>query len=188
MGPGFDSSNPFMAGLMALYASQNPQVGPALDAAGLPPPAGLGGPSPNVGAMINPAQPSLMPSAVAAAANPQQPPAVVPPFQTTVQPEVQPTAGAVAGEAPAAGAGGQLSPAQMLQLASLGGVKAPQPIQPIMHGGVTGGVKAPEVNTAQIGNGSQAAQLLQAALLSGGGANPLRVPELGSLIRGGRYG
>lgn len=72
-------------------------------------------------------------------------------------------------------------------LAGMQGIKAPEAPKPIMGGGVTGGVRAPEMNAqAATGGGPVLAALMQ-AMLSGGGQNPLRVPELGSFIRGGRY-
>ena len=69
--------------------------------------------------------------------------------------------------------------------AGLQGIKAPAAIQPIMSGGVAGGVKPPEL-TAKMGQGSPAIQSLMAALLSGRGGE-MPVPTLGSYIRGGKY-
>lgn len=66
-------------------------------------------------------------------------------------------------------------------LSVLAGVKAPAPVQPIMNGGVTGGVKAPEVASATK-VGSPAIDALMAALL---GRSPTpQVPTLGDYIKG----
>ena len=196
---GFDMNNPMIMGLLSLFASQNPQTaGPMLDQMGVPVPGGIGGGGqPSLGGMVNPMagrmslggptqeQPSTMesmplgPAAVAGAMQPQTSPQI-PPFQTTVQPEMQSTA------APAAAPAGGMNPQQLAQLAAMGGVKAPPPIQPIMNGGVTGGVKPPE---AQLGGGFGTgvppgiAMLLQ-SMASGQRQNPLVAPDLGSLIRG----
>lgn len=144
--------DPVMEAIMAMFAGTNPEkAGPMLDAAGVPLPAGLG--KPEMGAMIYGEQ-----------AGPPVPPGVGP-----------------AGTGPSgnvAGAAGGLNP-QML--AALQGVKAPAPIQPIMNGGVTGGVKAPDQDLKNMGSGSGAIQALMASLLQPR-QNPLTVPNLGSLI------
>lgn len=77
-------------------------------------------------------------------------------------------------------AGSSAGPTKVGYNPGLQGVKAPAPIQPIMSGGVTGGVRAPEM-TAKMGNGSAAIQALMAALL--GGPAPERVGTLGSYVR-----
>jgi hypothetical protein len=68
-------------------------------------------------------------------------------------------------------------------LSGLGGVKAPPPITPIMHGGNTGGAKPPEVS-AKMSSSIALNPILQ--LLFGGGARGggLPVPPLGQLLRG----
>lgn len=196
---GFDMNNPFMAGLMALFASQNPQhAGPMLDQMGVPPPMGLGGGAgafaqPNLGGMVGGDDVPEFPPRTNAPPqfSPQPPPSVAPLPALDLLP---PSPGASEGMSLAGGgqppgttpAAGQMSPTQLLQLAAMGGVKAPQPIQPIMNGGVTGGVKPPEV---QLGGGfgtgvpAGVAMLLQ-AMAGGQRQNPLIAPDLGSLVRG----
>ncbi len=74
-------------------------------------------------------------------------------------------------------------PQQANPLSALAGVKPPAPIQPIMSGGVAGGVKAPEVSSATK-VGSPALDALMMALL---GRNPTpQVPTLGDYIKGVR--
>ena len=63
------------------------------------------------------------------------------------------------------------------------GFKGPAPVQPLMRGGVTGGVKPPDQAKIQVG--SPVANALLAASLSQGQTDPLRVPTLGALMRGG---
>jgi len=63
--------------------------------------------------------------------------------------------------------------------AKLQGVKAPNPVAPVMSGGVAGGVKPPEVTAMKAG--SPAIQALMQALLARS-AGPA-VPGLGELIR-----
>lgn len=73
-----------------------------------------------------------------------------------------------------------------LALAANQGIKAPEPIKPIMSGGVTGGVKAPEMS-GKVAGSAPAVQALMAALTGQAAApDPLRVPALGALMRGGR--
>ena len=94
---------------------------------------------------------------------------------TTVNPEPQTVPGANAG---------QPNQAQLMQLAAMQGVKPPAPITPIMNGGVTGGVKPPEVQSAALAKqGSPAVNALMQALLTR--SAPSSVPSLGALIHGG---
>ena len=87
-------------------------------------------------------------------------------------------------------AGGAAAPAggNPLMKAAASGVgamvKAPEVPKPIMSGGVTGGVKAPDVQKVQAGSPA-IASLMQALLGGRGGGMP--VPDLGSYIRGGKY-
>ena len=126
-----------MEGLLSMFAAQNPQMGPQLDAMGIPLPQGLdpNGEGMNLGSMVNPGQPQA-----------QKP-------------------------------GG--NPLQAL--AGMQGVQAPKPVQPIMSGGVAGGVKPPEVN-AKMGSGSPAIAALMQALLERKSAPA--VPSLGAMVRG----
>jgi|SRR5581483_6303394 len=142
--------DPWMMGLLSMFASQNPgQAGPMLDKLGVPPP--------NAGAEAGDK--------------------TLGPWITTVNPEPQP--GSAASPNPSSQA--------LMQLASLQGVKAPAPIQPVLSAGVPGGVKAPNETAKSIQAGSPAVNALMAALLNPASANPLRVPDLGSFIRGGKY-
>lgn len=84
---------------------------------------------------------------------------------------------------PQAGMGQDLT---KLGLAAAKGVKAPEPVKPLMSGGVTGGVKVPEAKM-DAGAGTQALQALLAALGPGAaGKDPLRVPTLGAIMGGRR--
>jgi len=66
----------------------------------------------------------------------------------------------------------------------LQGVKTPEPLRPIVNAGVSGSQKAPEVSIGgQRGTGANAA-ILQALLGGGQQSDPLRVPALGSLLKG----
>ncbi len=147
-----------MDALLALFAANNPGIGPQLDAAGIQPPMGLGGPKPGVGEMLMGGGQGAGPMAGQA---PQ-----IGPWETAVNPAP-----------PAAGA---QNPA--MALAALQGMQAPKPITPIMTGGVTGGVKPPEVNAAGLKQGSPAITALMQALLQHQ-AGPT-VPNLGALVRG----
>lgn len=168
------------------FIGQNPEFAPQLDALGIPAPnmgdimklggPGMGAPAP--GAMI----PEIMPGAVPPGLSSGMP--VAPSMQPAVSPMdavlagVQGGAGGgeaagVTAEAPAAGGGSTA-------LAALAGLKAFEPPKPVMSGGVTGGVKAPE--QVPIKAGVPSVQALLAAALGGGGGKA--VPGLGSLIRG----
>ena len=158
--------DPTMMAWLAMLAGSKPEVaGPLMDQV-LPPPGkmNLGGPVQDV----VPDTPSLI--------DPMSPQAIGP-WTTTVNPSPQ-----VAPTADPAAPGG-LSAAQMLGLAGMQGIKAPAPITPLMHGGVQGGVKPPDM-TAKMGGAasSPAIAALMHALLGGGGQDPLRVPTLGSLV------
>ena len=130
-----------------------------LDAAGIPPPSKLG--------LTQPQAPM----------NDGNDPA----FDTA---GFMPTAGPAPAAAPAAPAqaGGQ-SDLFKLALAGNQGVKAPAPVTPVMTGGVTGGVKAPEVS-GKASNGAIAALLSQLGGSQSMNADPLRVPTLAALMQG----
>lgn len=87
---------------------------------------------------------------------------------------IDPTAGTTGATTPAAAT----QPNSAMALAAMQGIKAPAPIQPIMNGGVTGGVKAPDV-TAMKGGSPSINALMQALLQRG---QP--VQDLGQMIRG----
>jgi len=91
-------------------------------------------------------------------------------------------AAAAAAEPQVAGALQEVVP-QANPLAGIGaklqGVKAPNPVAPVMSGGVAGGVKPPEV--AAMKAGSPAIQALMQALLTR--SQGPAVPGLGELIR-----
>lgn len=151
-------------GQLAAMLAQNPALGADLDKLGIPAPAKLGGPPTDPsGYGIGPFMDPMNNDPGAPAGSPTG--------------SMVPTGGDV-NPAPAA-----ITPTQQqaLSLAALQGVKAPAPVQPIMTGGVTGGVKPPEVQMKVGGAQAPAIQALQAALM-GGGKDPLRVPTLGSLI------
>lgn len=159
-----------------LGGPQGPEAAAMLDQAGVPPPskaALLGGPKP-------PADPWA--------------PQVTGPdgyAQTTgfVPAEANDPAGpfpGVAAPKPAAAPGGGDMNTMKLALAANQGLKAPEPIKPLMYGGVTGGVKVPETKM-EAGAGTQALQALLAALGPGSaGKDPLRVPTLGGIMGGRR--
>lgn len=83
-------------------------------------------------------------------------------------------------EAGAAPAGGPAA-AQARQVPPQ--VKGPEPIKPIMSGGVAGGVPPPKSDTNFSGMGPAIA-LLQQLMQGAGNRNPLRVPQLGALLGG----
>ena len=87
------------------------------------------------------------------------------PWETTVNPAAQ---------APGAGFGDLAK--------GLQGVKVPGPVTPIMSGGVIGGVKPPQPDTAGLRQGAPAIQALMQALMQRS-QGPV-VPNLGSLVRG----
>ncbi len=62
-------------------------------------------------------------------------------------------------------------------------VKGPEPIKPIMSGGVTGGVQSPKSDTNFSGI-APAIALLQQIMSGAGNQNPLRVPVLSGLFGG----
>ena len=83
-------------------------------------------------------------------------------------------------------AGGQNNPAA--QLNQLFGVAGKLPMasadqKPIMSGGVSNAQKAPEMGKVAGAAGAASPELIMKMLL-GGGQNPLRVPQLGALMRG----
>lgn len=92
----------------------------------------------------------------------------------------------MAGAAPAAAAPAAGGP-DLFKLALAGnqGVKAPAPVTPIMSGGVTGGVKAPEMN-GKASNNAVAALMSQLGGSQSMNADPLRVPTLAALMQGKR--
>ncbi len=135
---------------------------------------------PNFGQTAGPPSPSSMSPSIAAMMQPTAAaPPQIPPFETTVQPEMQPTA-APGAPKPAGG----MDPAQLAKLAAFAGVKAPQSIQPIMPQGA-----APRAPQVELGGGFGTgvppgiAMLLQ-SMAGGQRQNPLIAPDLGSLIRG----
>lgn len=161
-----------LAQLTALLGGpQGPEAAAMLDQAGVPPPSKamlLGGPK-------GPVDP-FSPQAMTAAPVDANDPGGVGPFPGVAAP-------------PAAAAapqnGGDLA-TMKLALAANQGVKAPEAIKPLMTGGVTGGVKVPEMKM-EGGAGTQALQALLAALGPGSaGKDPLRVPTLGAIMGGRR--
>lgn len=158
--PGFDLG---MDALLALFAAQNPQMGPQLDAAGFKPPMGLGRGVEDLGLggmVMGEQTPSSGDAAMPALGAPPAPPAA---------PTADPND-------PLAKLRGQMG------LAALQGVVAPKPITPIVHAGVIGGVKPPEVSAKGTSQGAPAIQALMQALLQK--KDPMLVPSLGSMIRG----
>jgi hypothetical protein len=162
--------DPFQMALLMMQAGQNPeQMAALLDKSGIPPPtspqAGAAGVPTNVagttldegglGAILRGSPGTPQAEAASAPAT-----AAVP-------------AAASAEPATAAGAGKVAQPPIF---------KAPAPITPIMHGGVTGGTPPPKVNASF--TGVTPAMALMQALISGGQQNPLRVPNLGAMLRG----
>jgi hypothetical protein len=156
--------DPFMMGLLSLFASGNPmQAGPMMDAMGVPLP-GSGGGDPGAGGLGQLIPGEMGPFQAGTSAN------------TAAQVPAQPqTPGLFSG---------MTDPKNLAALAGMQGVKAPAEVKPIMSGGVTGGVKAPEANASAVkgATASPALQSLMAALLSSQ-QDPLRVPQLGALMR-----
>lgn len=168
--------DPWMTGLMALFAGQNPQqAGPLLDAAGVPPPDQMmkaGGPG--LGEMM---PGDVLQGAVA----PGSSPALMPAAAATAGPQ-----GAMGGQvvpepSGLGGPGGALGTSDMAKLA-LAGMQAakPAPIMPIMNGGVSGGVKPPEVSAGVKGAQAPAINALMQALLQR--SSPSVAPGLGALL------
>jgi hypothetical protein len=149
--------DPFTMGLLSMFAGSNPeQAAPLLTQMGVPVPKMPESLDQGLGAPVQPTLPQTAPA---------QPTAPLP------------TPLAVGGQ-------GTMAQGQQSPLSALAGVKAPAPLQPVMSGGVAGGVKPPDV-TAATKVGSPAIDALMAALLGGGGGP--RVPTLGEYIRGGKY-
>jgi len=94
-----------------------------------------------------------------------------------------PAGAGMAPAAPAAAPAGGSPDLFKLALAGNQGVKAPAPVTPLMNGGVTGGVKAPEMN-GKASNGAIAALLSQLGGSQSMSADPLRVPSLAALMQG----
>jgi hypothetical protein len=67
-------------------------------------------------------------------------------------------------------------------LGALAGVKTPDPVKPIMNAGVSGAQKAPEAKNSGKSSSDEAIRALLAGRLTG--ADPLRVPALGALLKG----
>lgn len=149
--------DPMSFGFLAQALAQNPDLAGILDQQGIPAP-GAGGVS--------------FPTTSGLGAN-------LMPGVGTTDPNGAAMPGGAPGAAPAA-PGGDL----MSQLNSLKGIKAPEPVKPIMSAGVSGAQKAPEVKVA--GAPSMAIQALLAQAMGQGRPDPLRVPGLGPLLRGGR--
>jgi len=165
--------DPITAFLMTLVG-QNPGIAPQLDAAGVPPPMGLGGPQPGgMGSLIG-----------GGLSAPQAPPPPVNPAGGMGE-LIGNTAGGMAAPPPGGNpVPGPASPVNAMGMASLQGVKAPEPIKPIMSGGVVGGVAPPKADVGAISGsnaGSPVAQLLIQALLGG---RQQRAPALGDFIKG----
>lgn len=178
-----DNQDPFTQALIALFAGQNPQqAGPLLDQAGLKPPMGLGGPGPGVGGMMPGASP-VQPDASMMEGQPT--PSTMPP-STGWDATVTPTPSGLGGPPPPAAAPAQSSPdatnKQMQALAALQGIKAPAPIQPSVHGGVTGGVKEPTAKMGVSQGQTPALSHLLQMLLNR--SNPTVAPSLGALLPG----
>lgn len=142
---------------MLLGGPNGPQAAAELDKLGIPPPPmKLGGPVPQTTGY---SEMDMMPQ---------------PAPQAT--PQAAPQAPALAGQ----------PDLTKLALAANQGVKTPEPVKPIMSGGVAGGVKAPEMG-GKVQANAPAVQALMAALTGQGAtSDPLRVPSLGALMRGGR--
>lgn len=155
--------DPYVMSLLMMAAGQNPEeMAKILDQAQIPVPGGAGGtgiglPSPtNVpGTMTDDGSVGAMLRGGVGA------------------PPIAAAAGA------GAGAGVQPVAKPPMQL------KAPEPVKPIMQGGVTGGVHPPSATNLQFGGTSPAMALMQALLTQQ--QNPLRVPALGAMLRGGKY-
>jgi hypothetical protein len=165
--------DPFQIALLMMQAGQNPeQMAALLDQSGLPPPTSAGAPAAGVpsnvpGISIDDGSLGALLRGTGGAGA-----AATAPGAAMVG-----GAGATPAPAPAAAPAPMQAPPQF---------KAPEPIKPIMTGGVTGGVNAAKSNTSF--SGVSPAMALMQALIGGGQAqNPLRVPQLGSLLRGGKY-
>lgn len=182
--------DPIAMAMMA--AANNPQMwGPMFDQMNIPTPDNpafaqifsQAQQQPDLGGMLNPTTP--LPGMLVQGGPPgppigpqegQQPPG--PPQAAPLGPDGQP-------QAPPNNAVAAVDPRNRAQQVPPQ-VRAPTPTAPIMSGGVAGAQKAPDMKLQNAG--PSPAQSLMAAMLGGGqNQNPLRVPQLGALLRGGRY-
>ena len=155
--------DPFTMGLLSMFAGTNPeQAAPLLDSMGVPVPQLPTGATMDMTGVQQPGFSGV-------------PGASLAPGMSLGLPAGSSTVGQTQ-QAPGM--------AQKNPLGALAGVKAPTPVQPIMSGGVSGGVRAPEVQKMQMG--SPAIDALMQALLQRS-AGPA-VPTLGEMVRSGRYG
>ena len=176
-----------MTWFLNLFAAMDPaKAGPMLDSLGVPPPSKLGGPTqePDLASLLNPTEPTAPVAPLDMATQPSPTGMAQPMPMPGIDPASWGANVSVSGP-PAAAAAPAANP--LAKLAAFQGMKAPEAVKPIMSGGVTGGVKPPEVQVGGAAKaGAPAIQALMAALLGGGG-NPLRVPALGDFLRGGKY-
>lgn len=194
--------DPFMNGLLALFAGRNPeQAGPMLDGMGIPAPGGAGpmggGGIDSFAKLMDPTAGTMTPPDAEGVSNPigsgvlggedavpgmgPKPPMMLggPTAPSTLggppTPEMMPSASASASA---------ISPLQATN-AAMKGIVRPAPVQPVTVAGVVGGVKPPELTNGVKASAPAIQALLQAAMSpSAAGKNPLRVPTLGDLIRG----
>ena len=160
---------------MGLLASNPETFAQFMQMQGMAPPAGndpmsafgFGLPTSQLGAAIN--------------AQPMAPQGGMNPAAMMGMPGVDPTGGAaMPGAAPAAPA------MDMNQMASfLQGVKGPQATPQIMNAGVSGSQKAPDAKMGASAQMPGAVAALLQMIMGGQQQDPLRVPALGGLIRGG---
>lgn len=173
----------FELGALLSMLGQKPEMAAQLDAIGAPVPDlntlknYLGGPKDVTPAAF---QPPVQPNFGPQAPTEDTPPEGVSqlgtqaPFDTTVNPAAPETPGG--GSAP----GTQSNSASAL--AGLQGVKMPAPPTPIMNGGVSGGVKPPDMHASAAGSQQMLQGILQALLTQNHPTQPT-VPTLGGLMR-----
>lgn len=169
--------NPFMMGLLSMTGAQNPEMfSSAMANLGFSPDS-MGQGQSGMSNFMGYPQGDPLGGFITGMGQPQAAPAAPQPtvagWEATVNPADQ--------------SGGAQPPAPGNMLAGLGGAKMPQAPQPIMSGGVAGGGQPAPGMKVQAGNGALANAIMQ--LISGAGnQDPLRVPALGTMIRGGTYG
>ena len=164
--------DPFQLAMLLMSAAQQPEMaGKSLEALGIPAPGMPGSPIAMPGGSVE-GNASAVPGTafdfggMGAALTGQG-------FFPSAAPGMPET-----GAAPAGGPAAQAQPRQVPPQ-----VKAPEPIKPIMSGGVTGGVQTPKSDTNFSGVGPAIA-LLQQIMSGAGNQNPLRVPVLSGLFGG----
>jgi hypothetical protein len=178
--PGMPGAPPGMAGpqpdIGALLTGQAgggmnpPGTAPSTSSMASPPVSTEPAPSPGFNGPNGAMPTSTMPGTMIGSAPPGMDTGGLPPGQPTM-PQTQPQAQAAT------------TPGMQSALGGLAGIKAPNPVTPVM----AGGVHAPAAShmPAMQSHGSAAIAALLQAILGGRGTQPLGVPALGASLRSG---